>query len=147
MPAAHFMTMFWTHFLSGHLSEYVGIPCTHAVCRPYVLSMVVRAEHGTCSYICAGHGRVTSSSVITHLQLESVWIYYASQAQSVITHLQLESVWIYYIRNSNMRQKSKTHINAIVSDLEKRDVHASLRHRPGSMEGKKETICFSTRLS
>jgi hypothetical protein len=37
--------------------------------------------------------------------------------------------------------------NAIVSDLEKRDALASSRSGIGSVEGKKETIFFSARLS
>jgi hypothetical protein len=36
---------------------------------------------------------------------------------------------------------------AIVSDLKKEDAPTSSRRRPDSVEDKKETICFATRLS
>jgi hypothetical protein len=54
---------------------------------------------------------------------------------------------IHYVTNSNRRHRSKTCPQVIISDLVKRDVPASLRRIPGSVEVKKETLIFSARLS
>jgi hypothetical protein len=53
----------------------------------------------------------------------------------------------HYVRNSNRRHGLETCAKAIVSNLEKQDASASLRSGTGLVEGKKETICFSARLS
>jgi hypothetical protein len=50
-------------------------------------------------------------------------------------------------KNSNRRHGSKTHAKPIVFDMKKWDASTSPRSKTGSVENRKETICFSTRLS
>jgi hypothetical protein len=53
----------------------------------------------------------------------------------------------YYVRNSNRRHGSEMRVKTIISDLEKQDMPTSPTSGIGSVEGKKEIICFLTRLS
>jgi hypothetical protein len=50
--------------------------------------------------------------------------------------------WRNYVRNSNRRHILKTRAKAIISDLEKWDVPASVRIRTGSVEGKRRQSTF-----
>jgi hypothetical protein len=62
------------------------------------------------------------------------------------TNLYTADLIYHYVRNSNRRHGSETYPREIISDLEKRDATASLSHGIGSVEGRKETICFSVWL-
>jgi hypothetical protein len=59
----------------------------------------------------------------------------------------VEIAQAHYIKNSNRRHRSEMRAKAIVSDMEKQYAPTSLRSGTGLVEGKKETICFSSRLS